>query len=183
MNRIRTITVTAALLSTAALSIAWAAQPVEKSRSADKIAGITRSGSPEGCEAMNKMCDEMASKQKADDVAIQRLIATMNQASGTPKVDAMAAVITELVKQRTEYRTHMMTMGSSMNDHMMQHIASSVPGDMSEKIKKGMDGCSMMHASSSDYRRNDNRTNDGRMNDSRSNDDRKNENRPNDNRK
>jgi len=153
MIRSSRTTVIAALLSTAALSLAWAAQPGQgarhDARPADKMAAMGMPATPEGCAAMKKMCEDMASKQKEADARLDRLVSTMNQASGSTKVDTMAAVISELVSQRTERHAHMMHIDAAMKDHTMQHVMAAAPADMREKMKKGMDGCSMMHTPAS----------------------------------
>jgi len=144
MIRNRRTIVTAASLSTAVLSAAWAAQPGEKTPCADKMAAMGMPATAEGCAAMKNMCDDMATKQQQADMRLDRLITTMNESSGSTKVDAIAAVINELVTQRAEHRMHMMHMDVAMKDHTIQHVMAAAPADMREKMKKGMDGCSMM---------------------------------------
>ncbi|MDZ4753019.1 MAG: hypothetical protein SGJ09_15780 [Phycisphaerae bacterium] len=152
MIRSRNTAVIAALLSTVSLSLAWAAQPGAGARHAEKMAATGMPATPEGCAAMKKMCDDMASKQKEADARLERLVVTMNEASSSTKVDAMAAVISELVTQRTESRAHMMRMGADMNEHMMQHVMDSAPAEMRANMKKGIDGCSMMKGAASESR-------------------------------
>lgn len=57
----------------------------------------------------------MMTMMDSADARLARLVSTMNRATGSKKVDAMAAVINELVAQRTMMRTHarqmMMMMG------------------------------------------------------------------------
>ena len=57
----------------------------------------------------------MMSMMDSADARLARLVSTMNQATGGKKIDAMAAVINELVAQRTMMRRHarqmMMMMG------------------------------------------------------------------------
>jgi len=136
--------VTFALLSTGVLSLAWASQPGDNAGLGDRMEGMGMSGTSERCAAMKKMCDEMASKQKDADVRLERLVATMNDASGSTKVDAMAAVISELVIQRAEHRTHTMHAEAAMKEHLMHHVMASAPGEMANRMKRGVDECSMM---------------------------------------
>ena len=55
-------------------------------------------------QGMMTMCQKMMADNKATDARLQPLIAKMNAATGQAKVDAMAAVITELIAQRTAAR-------------------------------------------------------------------------------
>jgi hypothetical protein len=54
----------------------------------------------------------------------------MNAANGSAKVDAMAIVINELVSQRTLNEQKMMTMHSSMMQHMGSHMTAAGQGTM-----------------------------------------------------
>jgi len=127
-------------------------RPGQEARHAEKMAAMGMPATPEGCAAMKKMCDDMSSKQKEADARLDRLVATMNEASSSTKVDAMAAVISELVTQRTDSHVHMMHMDAAMKEHLMQHVMASAPADMCEKMKKGMEGCSMMKGPASESR-------------------------------
>jgi hypothetical protein len=60
--------------------------------------------------------------------------------SGTEKLDAAAAVLTELAKQRTLLREKMTAMQSGMMSHMMDHMASGMSG----RAKESMMSCPMM---------------------------------------
>ena len=46
----------------------------------------------------------------------------MNAASGQEKIDATAAVVTELVAQRTTTRERMMSMHQNMMGHLSEHM-------------------------------------------------------------
>jgi hypothetical protein len=74
-------------------------------------------------------CAMMAKQQGQQDAKLQALVDTMNKATGQAKVDAMAAVITELVAQRDAMR-------SEMHEMMMHH--------MSEGQEHSMEDCPMM---------------------------------------
>ncbi len=140
----RSFLFTSVLVGTAALSLGWAAQPAKEAKQAEKPTVKAQSALSGCCAAMAKMGDEEVVTQKESDAGLNRLLATMNDASGSTKVDAMAAVINELVKQRADAREHMSRMDSAMKEHMMQHVMASAPADMGEKMKKSMEGCSMM---------------------------------------
>lgn len=130
----RKATLIAALLGAAAFSAAWAGQPGTKSQPAMS----------ECCAAMKKTCSDEMSNQKVSDVRLDRLVMAMNDAPAAGKVEAMAAVINELVKDRAEAREHMVHMRAATSEHALQHVMAAAPADMSDRMKTGMDGCSMM---------------------------------------
>lgn len=140
----RSFLLTAVMVGTAVLSPGWAAQPGRESRQADGPVTKGPQTLPECCAAMKKMKDEAMMDQKKSDNRLNALLASMNEASGPGKVDAMAAVINELAKQRADSREHMMHMDAAMKEHMMQHIMAAAPADMAEKMKKCMEACPMM---------------------------------------
>lgn len=85
---------------------------------------------------------EMTEKMNAMDTKLQSLVAAMNSAAGSGKVDAMSAVINELVAQRTQMRTQMMSMHGAMSGCCMKKgDAQHAAGGM-----KGMEGCPMHKA-------------------------------------
>jgi hypothetical protein len=55
---------------------------------------------------MHTMMQRHAREMDSLDVRLDSLMARMNRSSGNAKVDAMAAVITELVAQRRTMRAH-----------------------------------------------------------------------------
>ncbi len=88
------------------------------------------------CQMMMNTGKKMKQKMKQLDTTLAELVRQMNQAHGNEKVEAMAAVINELVKQRKMMRQMMMTMQPRMMQHMMMHMAM---GGMT-----GMMNCPMM---------------------------------------
>jgi hypothetical protein len=72
------------------------------------------------------------------DARLDRLVGAMNKTTGGRKVQAMAAVINELVAQRKAMRTHarqmmmgpdgMMGNGAGRRPHMMQNMRPASPG-------------------------------------------------------
>lgn len=135
---------TAVLVGSTALSLGWAAQPAQDAKQAEKPTIKSQSTLSECCAAMAKMGEEQVVTQKESDAGLNRLLVAMNEASGSTKVDAMAAVINELVKQRADAREQIARVDSAMKEHMMQHMMASAPADRGEKMKKDMEGCSMM---------------------------------------
>jgi len=53
-----------------------------------------------------QMRAQMQEQMRAHDAKLDELVAAMNQAEGQAKVDAIAAVINELVAQRRQMRAH-----------------------------------------------------------------------------
>ncbi len=95
------------------------------------------------CKAMMEKQQKMMADVSAMDQKLDALVAEMNRASGSKRVDRMAAVLNELVGQRKAMRDGMMQMHSEMMSHMMQHMQSGMMKGMQE-----MSGCPMMKKSS-----------------------------------
>lgn len=87
-------------------------------------------------EAMQKHMAEMDSK-------LQGLVDDMNKAKGSAKVDKTAAVINELVAQRSMMAKQMMDMQPKMMEHMMEHMKSGAMKGMADS----MSSCPMMKGS------------------------------------
>jgi hypothetical protein len=92
------------------------------------------------CQAMMQQQAGMAKSLKQMDERLDNLVAEMNKAKGSAKVDRMAAVITELVAQRTQMRDQMMTMMPAMMEHMQHHMAEG----MMHNLSSSMENCPMM---------------------------------------
>lgn len=75
------------------------------------------------CKAMMAEHDTMMAERKAADERIDGLVAKMNSASASAKLEATTAVVTELVKQRHAMDASMMKMQQGMMGHMMEHMA------------------------------------------------------------
>ena len=95
------------------------------------------------CAAMMQQRDEMQKHMGEMDAKLQALVADMNKAKGSAKVDKTAAVVTELVAQRSMMQKQMMEMQPKMMSHMTQHMQSGMMKGMAES----MSGCSMMKGS------------------------------------
>jgi hypothetical protein len=74
------------------------------------------------CQAMMAEHEKMMAQTKDADTRLDGLVATMTAATGPAKVDATAAVVTEIVAQRKAMRDGMMTMETDMMSHMMEHM-------------------------------------------------------------
>jgi hypothetical protein len=64
---------------------------------------------------MMKMHEQMMAEMKAGDSRLDALVKEMNTASGDAKVNAVAAVVTELVRQQRSMHERM----GQMHDQMM----------------------------------------------------------------
>ena len=80
--------------------------------------------------------DEMMSRMKEMDARLDAKVAAMDAAKGDQKVEAMAAVIKEMVSQRKEMQEHMMNMHDMKKGHMMEHMKPGMEGEAGKK--KGM---------------------------------------------
>lgn len=89
------------------------------------------------CQAMMAEHEKMMAQTKAADARLDGLVATMTAATGPAKVDATAAVVSEIVAQRKAMRDGMMKMQPRMMAHMMEHL---------EAGKDSMAMCPMMKA-------------------------------------
>jgi len=78
--------------------------------------------------------DEMMSRMKEMDVQLDAKVAAMDAAKGDQKVEAMAAVIKEMVSQRKEMQEHMMKMHDLKKGHMMEHMKGGMEGEPGKKM-------------------------------------------------
>jgi hypothetical protein len=62
---------------------------------------------------------------KEMDAKLESMVAQMNASKGDKKIQAMAAVINEMVEQRREMHERMTGMMQNMMGHAMQHMQSS----------------------------------------------------------
>ncbi len=102
--------------------------------------GMMAGGMMEECKAMMAKHDETMAKMKEMDEKLERLVAEMNAARGSKKVDAVAAAVSELVAQRHAMHSMMPGMHAEMMDHMMRHMQQG----MMQGMKHSMSGCPMM---------------------------------------
>jgi hypothetical protein len=68
-----------------------------------------------GMQGMMKMHEQMMAEMKANRARLDALVKEMNSASGTAKVDATAAVVTELVREQSAMHERM----GQMHEQMM----------------------------------------------------------------
>lgn len=79
---------------------------------------------------MMAMRQKMMVAQKESDARLQPLIDKMNAATGSAKVDVMAAVVTELVRQHAVDGQSMNQMSQMMMPNMMGMMMQGVTADM-----------------------------------------------------
>lgn len=132
--------VTAMLAGCAAVVISavpeLAAQtPQHPQAASEKATPPSPSGMAARCQAMMAQREKMMTDTKAADQRLGDLVAKMNAASGTEKVAATAAVVTEMVAQRQTMRDGMMKMQHGMMGHMTEHTQAG---------KESMAMCPMM---------------------------------------
>jgi hypothetical protein len=75
-------------------------------------------GMPPACQEMMSMRQSMRAEQATADAKLNDLVAKMNAASGEQKVDAIAAVVSEMVAQRQARHEKMAAMQGKMEAAM-----------------------------------------------------------------
>ena len=80
-----------------------------------------RGTDPQKMERHKKMMAEHDQMMKEMDARLQEKVAAMDAAKGDQKVEAMAAVIKEMVAQRQQMRDHMMKMRDMRMKHGHEH--------------------------------------------------------------
>lgn len=105
--------------------IASAIAAVTVALSTTLVLAQTPAAQKEMAEHQQKMAEQkaMMAKMAAADQKLAGLVATMNAAKGEGKVVAMAAVINELVAQRTHMQEQMRMQGGMM-ERMMTHMSA-----------------------------------------------------------
>jgi len=84
--------------------------------------GIMQSGMMSKCKEMMDMQQEMQIKIKQMDQKLTDLGQKMNQATGDQKIQAMEAVLNEMIDQRNSMRDMTMRNHASMMEHMGEHM-------------------------------------------------------------
>lgn len=106
----------AILLSTPMMAVS-SQQPSEQQPAAKSQADMSAK-----CTEMMAQHDKMMAEMKSADERLDGLVAKMDAASEQEKVDATAAVVSELVAQRKTMRERMMGMHQKMMGHMAEHM-------------------------------------------------------------
>jgi len=92
------------------------------------------------CAAMMQQHSAMKAHMAEMNAKLDAMVADMNKAKGSAKVDKTAAVITELVAQRTMMQKDMMEMQPKMMEHMMLHMKRGMMMGMANSMSE----CPMM---------------------------------------
>lgn len=89
------------------------------------------------CKEMMGRHQQMMEEMKAADTRLDALVTRLNGASGDDaRLDALTAVVTEMVAQRRQMHERMASMPQMMMGHAMQHAAGG--GAMDCPMMKGM---------------------------------------------
>lgn len=115
-------TIVASLVALLALSVPLYAQTMPMPSAAGPMKpmpGTSGMGAMDKGSKMGDMMQKMQADTKAMDDEMDGLVVTMNQATGSDKMDAMAAVITKMAQQRKMMDQKMAAMQKSMMQGMM----------------------------------------------------------------
>jgi hypothetical protein len=93
--------------------------PDQMKMRAEAVPGMTTNPRIERCRRMVAEHDRMMSKMKEMDDRLKERMAAMQAAQGDEKINAMAAVVDELVRQHDEMRARMMAMQQKGTKPMM----------------------------------------------------------------
>lgn len=110
------LTVSAAAILTLALTSSMRPFDLSTSAAAQSASPSAqpREQAPSNMQDMMKMHEQMVAEMKAADTRLDALVKDMNAASGDAKVNAVAAVVSELVRQQKSMHAHMGQMHQMM---------------------------------------------------------------------
>ena len=91
------------------------------------------------CQAMMEQKKKMMADMKAQDTELTAQVAKMNSAPEDKKLDLVAAVVTQMVEQRTAMNARMAKMKDEMMNHMMEHMQMGKESMAQCPMMKGMD--------------------------------------------
>jgi hypothetical protein len=94
----------------------------------------------EQCQEMKEQKQKMKEEMKAQDAKLTAQIAKMNSAPEDKKLDLLAAVVTDMVEQRTAMAARMDKMHEEMMQHMMQHMQMGKESMAQCPMMQGMKG-------------------------------------------
>jgi len=104
MNR-STVPFSLLLLSALFLGTALLALPAPAAAAQESVAPSGAEAAT--CQEKKARYEEMRTRMEERDKRLDELVATMNGAKGDAKIDAVAAVVAEMIAQRKEMRAHM----------------------------------------------------------------------------
>ena len=125
-------------LAIALVLIIWS--PLQ-SQSAEPVAGekMTEAKMVVRCQEMKEQKQKMMAEMKAKDAELTAQVAKMNSAPADKKIDLIAAVVTQMVEQRTAMHMRMEKMQGEMMQHMMQHMQLGKESMLKCPMMQGMD--------------------------------------------
>lgn len=144
-NKLGMLTSIACLL--AGITFASAQQPAEHEKHHPDAQANSETSAPKGmmmekCEMMKKEMDTMHAAMSDEQSKLDGLVKAANEATGSAKVDALAAAVTEMAAaSRMMHAMHEEMMGKMMQ-HMSEHMTMMQGKSGSEK--SGMMMCPMM---------------------------------------
>jgi hypothetical protein len=97
------------------LAFAFVARPLDPVATAAAASARAREQGPPNMQNMMKMHEQMMAEMKAADGRLDALVTQMNATTGDAKTTAIAAVVTELVRQQKSMHDRM----GSMHQQMM----------------------------------------------------------------
>jgi hypothetical protein len=136
------------LRSSLALVLALAIWSPVQTRSAEPADGkmmmegkmMTETNMMQRCQEMKEQKEKMMADMKAQDAELAVQVAKMNSAPENKKLDLMAAVVTQMVEQRTAMNVRKAKMDEEMMKHMMQHMQMGKESMSQCPMMKGMKG-------------------------------------------
>jgi len=136
------------LRSSLALILALAIWSPVQTRSAEPADGkmmmegkmMTETNMMQRCQEMKEQKEKMMADMKAQDAELAVQVAKMNSAPENKKLDLMAAVVTQMVEQRTAMNVRKAKMDEEMMKHMMQHMQMGKESMSQCPMMKGMKG-------------------------------------------
>jgi len=131
-----------------ALALALAIWSPVQARSAEPADGkmimdgkmMTETNMMQCCQTMKEQKKKMMADMKAQDAEVAAQVAKMNSAPENKKLDMMAAVVTQMVEQRTAMNARKAKMDEEMMKHMMQHMQMGKESMSQCPMMKGMKG-------------------------------------------
>lgn len=134
------------LIIRSTLALVWALALVIwsplQSQSAEPVAGtnMTEAKMMERCQEMMDQKQKIMSEMKTQEAELTAKVDEMNSAPADKKVDLIAAVVTQLVEQRTAMHARMEKMQGEMMPHMMQHMKMGNESMANCPMMRGMKG-------------------------------------------
>jgi Spy/CpxP family protein refolding chaperone len=102
--------------------------------------GMMQNQTNEHWKDMQRLREHMQRRMKSNDAELDRLIVTMNQATGTGKVEAIAAVVNQMARQQEEMQREMVEMQSQMMQQLTAGEPTGARSSEGSPMMKGMMG-------------------------------------------